>query len=179
MSQNIIILSGSPRKGATTDRLVDAFVEGAEASGKNVTVYRTADLKIGGCLGCNHCFAEQGVCVQKDDMLPVLEQMRKSDAIVFASPVYYFNFTAQLKLAIDRTYALIKEGGAPIKRAALLMTCGADADAAEPSIATFRKISSLQKWDEAGIVIVPNLHQPDEIVGRAELEQARKLGQSI
>jgi len=178
MSKNIVVLSGSPRKNATTDRLVDAFVEGAEAADNAVTCFRVADMKIGGCLGCGHCFEEQGVCIQKDDMLLILNALRKADVLVLASPVYYFGFTAQLKLAIDRTYALLKER-MPVKRAVLLMTCGVGSDAAASSISMFRQISALQKWEEAGIIIAPHLHKPNEIDGREELTQAKDLGQKI
>jgi multimeric flavodoxin WrbA len=178
MGKNIVVLSGSPRKGATTDRLVDAFVEGAESAGNNVSCFRVADMKIGGCLGCGHCFEEQGVCVQKDDMPPILNALREADVLVLASPVYYFGVTAQLKLAIDRTYALLKER-MPVKRAVLLMTCGVGSNAATSAISMFRQISALQKWEEAGIIVAPHLHKPDEIDGRDELTQATHLGQKI
>ena len=91
---NIVLLSGSPRKGGNTDRLAAAFIEGAESAGKSVTLFRVADMKIGGCLGCGHCFEEKGVCVQKDDMVGILNALGKADTIVLASPVYYFSVTA-------------------------------------------------------------------------------------
>lgn len=56
MGKNIVMISGSPSKGATTDRLVDAFVEGAESTGNAVSSFRMADMKIGGYRGCRHCF---------------------------------------------------------------------------------------------------------------------------
>ena len=59
------------------------------------------------------------------------------------------------------------------------MTCGADESAAASSIAMFRQISSLLKWEEAGIIVAPGLHNPREIEGRGELEQAKLLGESI
>jgi multimeric flavodoxin WrbA len=89
MSENIVLLSGSPRKGGNTDRLAVAFIEGAESAGKKVTLFRVADMTIGGCLGCDHCFKEKGVCVQNDDMIMILNALRKADAIVFASPIYF------------------------------------------------------------------------------------------
>jgi hypothetical protein len=68
----------------------------------------------------------------------------------------------------------------PVKRAALLMTCGDSSEtAATSSISMFRQICAYQKWEEAGIIVAPGLHNPDEIEGRAELEQARRLGESI
>ena len=179
MSNNIVLLSGSPRKGGNTDRLATAFKEGAESAGKNVTLFKVADMKIGGCLGCGHCFEEKGVCVQKDDMLQILNALRKADALVLASPVYYFGATAQIKLAIDRTYALLSEK-TPIKRAALLMTCGDSSDdAAEGAVVMYNHIRRYSKWEDAGVIIVAGLHEQGEIDGRTELEQARKLGQEI
>ncbi|MDR3319757.1 MAG: flavodoxin family protein [Desulfovibrio sp.] len=179
MSSNILVLSGSPRKNGNTERLMSAFVDGATAVGKTVKTFCVAGLKIGGCRGCEYCFTHNGICVQTDDMSPILDELRKTDALVLASPVYYFSVTAQLKLAIDRFFALL-EDGMPVKRAALLMTCGDDTDAAAASsIAMFRQIASYQKWDEAGIIVAPSLHNPGEIEGRAELEQAKRLGENI
>jgi hypothetical protein len=60
------------------------------------------------------------------------------------------------------------------------MTCGDTSEAAAASsIAMFRQICAYQKWDEAGIIIAPGLHAPGAIEGRAELDQARRLGGSI
>jgi len=179
MSENIVILSGSPRKEGNTERLAAAFIDGAKTAGKNVSVFRVADMKIGGCVGCEHCFKEKGVCVQKDDMPPVLEALKTADALVLVSPVYYFDMTAQLKLAIDRTFALLSVG-TPIKRTAFLMTCGdSSEEAAEGALVTYKYICAYSKWDNAGIVIATGLHKPGEIEGRAELETAKQLGIDI
>ena len=113
---NIVILSGSPRKDANTDRLAAAFVRGAESSGNSVTLFRTADMSISGCTGCAYCIENPGTCVQEDDMTKILNALKKADALVLASPVYYWSVTAQLKLAIDRTYALLR-AKTPIKQA--------------------------------------------------------------
>jgi len=179
MSKNIVILAGSPRKVSSTDGLVAAFTEGAKGSGHNVTTFRVADMKIGGCLGCNHCFQKVGVCVQKDDMQTILDALRKADTLVLASPVYYWGVTSQLKSAIDRTYALLQEGST-IKFAALLMTCGDDTESAgDPPIEMFRQICVYMKWQESGIIIAPRLNNPQDINGRPELEQAKQLGMQI
>jgi multimeric flavodoxin WrbA len=178
MNKNIVILSGSPRKDGNTARLTEAFIEGANAAGKDIVHFRVAGLQIGGCRGCGHCFKKQGVCIQDDDMAPILDAIRRADALVLTSPVYYFGVTAQLKLAIDRFFALYKEG-MPVKRAALLMTCGDTETAAMSSISMFRQISALLKWEEAGIIIAPGLRNPGEIEGRPELEQAKRLGERM
>lgn len=179
MSKNIIVLAGSPRKVSSTDKLSAAFVEGAKEAGHTVTTFRVADMKVGGCFGCRHCFNEVGVCVQKDDMQKILDALRKADTIVLASPVYFWSVTAQLKCVIDRSYALLKEGSS-IKQAVLLMTYGDNTDTtAEPSIAMFREICAYQKWKEAGVVTVKGIHAPQDIDGRPELEKAKHLGKQI
>jgi len=176
MSNNIVVLSGSTRKEGNTSILAAAFIEGARSAGKNVIVFSAADMKIGGCKGCEHCFEEKGVCVQKDDMTPVLEALKSADAVVFVSPIYYFDMSAQLKLAIDRTFALLSVG-TPIKKAAFLMTCGDDSEkAAEGAVVTYSNICAYSKWEDAGVIIATGLHKPGEIESRVELEKARQLG---
>ena len=117
---NIVVLSGSPRKGANTDIMVDAFVETARDGGHTVEVIRVAGKKIAGCLGCKYCFAHEGACVQKDDMADVLEALKRADMVVFASPIYWFDITAQEKAAIDRLYAF-GATGFPFTKTALLL----------------------------------------------------------
>ena len=92
---NIVVLSGSPRKGANTDTMVEAFAETAREAGHTVEVIRVASKKIAGCLGCQYCFAHEGTCVQKDDMADVIESLKGADMVVFASPIYWFDITAQ------------------------------------------------------------------------------------
>ena len=96
---NIVVLSGSPRKGANTDTMVEAFAETAREAGHTVEVVRVASKKIAGCLGCQYCFAHEGTCVQKDDMADVIESLKGADMVVFASPIYWFDITAQEKAA--------------------------------------------------------------------------------
>lgn len=113
---NIVVLSGSPRKGANTDAMVEAFAETAREGGHAVEVVRVASKKIAGCLGCQHCFTHEGTCVQKDDMAKVIESLKGTDMVVFASPIYWFDITAQEKAAIDRLYAFGATGSRSPRR---------------------------------------------------------------
>jgi multimeric flavodoxin WrbA len=179
MSKNIVLLSGSPRKGGNTDKLAGAFVKGAESVGKSVVVFRVADMDIHGCMGCGHCMNEGNDCVQKDDMAQILGAIMKADALVFATPVYFFSATGQMKLAIDRIYALLRKK-MPVKRAALLMTCGAKlGDAGEGIVSMYNRILQFNGWDNAGVIMAPNLHGINDIDGRNELVTAGKLGREI
>ena len=179
MSRNIVVLSGSPRKEGNTEKLSAAFIDGAKSAGKNIVAFRTADMKIGGCKGCEYCMKEKGVCVQKDDMPVILEALKTADALVLVSPVYFFGMTAQLKLAIDRTFALLS-AGTPIQKAALLLTCGDNSEkAADGAVITYKSICSYSRWEDAGVIIATGLHKPGEIEERGELGKAQALGRGI
>ena len=79
---NILILSGSPRKGGNTDLLVEAFVKGASQK-HHVEIVSVHDYKVNPCMGCNACFkSENNTCVQKDDMALIYETANEADMLV-------------------------------------------------------------------------------------------------
>ena len=177
MSKNIVILSGSPRIAGNSEKLVTAFKEGAESSGNIVRIFRTAHMKINGCTGCEHCQQHKSECVLKDDMIEILDALREADVVVWASPVYYFSVTAQLKAAIDRMYSLISEKA---KQTVLLLTCADESsDTAAGAFAMYERILKYYKWIDAGIIIATGVESINDIDGRDELKQARKLGMNI
>ena len=117
---NIIVLSGSPRKGGNTDLLVDAFVKGAEKN-NNVEIVSVADYKVNPCIGCNSCFDRVGhECFQQDDMQVVYDKLKCADVIVVASPVYFYGVSAQLKAIIDRLHTPMRNDF-KVKKLALIL----------------------------------------------------------
>ena len=111
---NIIVLSGSPRKGGNTDLLVDAFVKGAEKN-NNVEVVSVADYKVNPCIG-----REGHECFQQDDMQIVYDKLKCADVIVVASPVYFYGVSAQLKAIIDRLHTPLRNDF-KVKKLALIL----------------------------------------------------------
>jgi len=95
----------SPRKGGNTEILVKEALEAAGEAGCETEIILIAGKKIAPCDGCTACLKE-GVCKIKDDMQVISEQMEKADGIIFGTPVYFNNVTAQAKAVIDRTYPL-------------------------------------------------------------------------
>lgn len=121
----IVVLNGSPRKGGNTEIMTQAFAEAARKNQNEVSILDVAPMNIRGCLGCKYCWAHKGECVQKDDMGKVFEALVDADMVVFASPIYWFDITAQMKTVIDRLYA----GGSVgfhFHKTALLLDAGAD-----------------------------------------------------
>jgi len=79
MSRNILVLTGSPRKGGNSDLLADAFIKGAKAAGNRVDKYETGLKRIVGCKACDRCYSQGEACVFGDDfnaLAPLLENKR-------------------------------------------------------------------------------------------------------
>lgn len=171
----IVVLNGSPRKGGNTEIMVKAF---AEAAGKNeVTIMNVASMNIRGCLGCKYCYGHQGECVQKDDMAEVFEALKDADMAVFASPIYWFDISAQLKTVIDRLYA----GGSTgfhFHKTALLLDAGAD-HVFDAVIAQYKAMTSYLKWEDMGIITIPNMTEKGSMKVCPELADVIALGEKL
>ena len=110
----LLAIAGSPRKKGNSTSLMLQAVEGARERGATVEVLSARGLKVAGCLACESCKrAADAVCVQKDDMHAVYAAIRGCDALLLASPVYFYGLTAQLKAIVDRCYALMPFEGVP------------------------------------------------------------------
>ena len=97
----IIILEGSPNRKGSSNLLADCFKQGAEEAGHTVEIIDAAHADIHPCTGCIHCGYE-GPCVQKDEMDRIRPKILEADMLVFATPLYYYGMSAQLKTVIDR-----------------------------------------------------------------------------
>jgi len=103
----VLGLQGSPRKKGNTNYLLTEFMKEAERLGARIHVINAAKKNITPCIGCGSC-EKKGYCVTKnDDMtLEIYPLLREADVIVTASPIYFYNVTAQLKILIDRSQTL-------------------------------------------------------------------------
>lgn len=97
----IVVLMGSPNKKGSTNILVEQFVAGAKAAKHSVEVLDVCHMNIHPCTGCVRCGYE-GPCVQKDDMYTIRKALLNADMVVFATPLYYYGMSAQLKTVVDR-----------------------------------------------------------------------------
>ena len=97
----IVIINGSARKGNTSSA-IQAFAEGT-SDGNEIEILAADKLNIAPCKGCGVCQCSKG-CVDKDDTNPTIDKLVSADVIVFATPVYWWGMTAQMKLIIDKCY---------------------------------------------------------------------------
>lgn len=111
MNKKIMVLSASPNKDGNTSTVVEWFSQGAQQAGARVEVITVAGLryKTNGCIACMGCQKSTVFeCTVKDDAAPIIARMPDNDVLVFATPLYFFGPSAQLKLIVDRMYSLFK-----------------------------------------------------------------------
>jgi len=106
-NQKIVIVIGSPRKEGNSATLAQQVTAGAQAHGADVECFHLHDMNIHPCDACDLCReSTEAECVIEDAMQDLYPRLRGADALVIASPIYWFTVSAQTKLFMDRCYAL-------------------------------------------------------------------------
>ena len=177
----ILVLCGSPHKNGTTNQLADALISGIDGSRHEVEKVWIGQKKIAPCLGCEHCRHSGGDCIQKDDMQALLPSVLAADVIVFASPIYYFGFSAQMKAAIDRFYAVNGQLKQQTEKKAILLTAGGGKEEWIPDgiLANYHTMLRYLNWTSLGQVCALNCHVKEQLEDTGCLQQAKKLGEGL
>jgi multimeric flavodoxin WrbA len=116
---------GSPRMKGNTDLLLDEALKGAESQGAEVEKILVDKLQIAPCKEYYGCLRD-GKCVIKDDMDDIYDKLLAADAVIIASPMFFYTVSAQLMLLISRCQALwarkyvLKNMDIPEKRGAFI-----------------------------------------------------------
>lgn len=179
MGKKILVVHCSPRKGGNSSVLADSFIDGARQAGNEVKRIDVGHADISGCKACEYCFTHDGECVQKDDMQEFYPLLREYDTLVWATPMYFYNFPAQLRVFQDRMFCQIGKAFT-IKSTALLM-CFEDKDMSrsEPTVNSYRVCADYCKLENLGEVLVNNVYEMGAIEGNPGLKAAFDLGASI
>jgi multimeric flavodoxin WrbA len=129
MATKVLILLGSPRRKGNSAILAEQIEKGArEAEAKVETIYLHGKI-ISPCKACFSCQKKNSKgCSIQDDMQELYLKLIEADAWVIASPVYWFNMSAQTKIFMDRCFALPAYSKDPFigKRIAIAMTYGGE-----------------------------------------------------
>lgn len=102
----VVVFKGSPRKNGYTAKLLEQVVKGAESKGAEIIEFDLNNSEIRGCQGCFYCRTHDG-CAVKDYLQPMYESINEADAIVFGSPIYYYQITGQARVWLDRTFPML------------------------------------------------------------------------
>ena len=169
MSKNIIILNGAARKNGSTQKLIQAFIGGAQSANHCVREFYLDKMNIHSCKGCLRAGRDsKSPCTQKDDMEQIYPAFADCDVVVFASPVYFWTVTGTLKTAADRLYAELEclGYGKFAKESVLLMT--ADGGDYSQAVTWYRTYERNLGWKNRG-----------EVLGKGKSEEAYRLGASL
>ncbi|WP_349674854.1 flavodoxin family protein [Lacrimispora sp.] len=179
--KNILVLTGSPRSKGNSDLMADAFIKGAKSKGHKVTKFEVAKKKIGGCRGCDKCWSQGTPCIFQDDFSELAPLLEHADMIVLVSPLYSFNVSSQIKAAIDRMYAYDSPNCQnPLRiKESVLLVCAGDSDVFSGVIHTYNCLMHYSKWENAGIITVPNVIGKGDILKTDALMQAELLGTNV
>lgn len=180
----ILILNGSPRPNGNTAGLIEAFKQGAEENGHTVTQFNLQKMNIHPCLGCfGGGKTPNSPCVQKDDMQQIYPVYEEADILILASPMYYWNITAQLKTAFDRLFAVAEKNSDysnPQKDCIMLMAAEGDTkDNFEPVEHYYHSLLKHLGWNNLGEIYAGGVMSIGDIKGHPALEKAYKLALSI
>lgn len=137
----IAAFMGSPRKNQNTDSLLNAFLKGIkENSNAKISNIFLQKYNISNCLACDSC-KTSNQCVLNDDMQNIYPIFRQADIVIFATPIYWWSMSAQMKTFIDRLYCIGSENMKG-KKAYVLMTYGGELPNSGPELVekTFKDI---------------------------------------
>jgi multimeric flavodoxin WrbA len=184
MSMKAIGIVGSPRKNGNVDTLVQAVLQGAKEAGYETAKYNLNEMKYRGCQACEYC-KKNDHCRLDDDVSALLKEIAGADAVVFGSPIYFYQFTGQFRLMEDRMYSLIDSGfNSRLKagKKAVIVTSQGNPDlsAYEKAVQEFAGVLKLLGFELTETISLGNAHGPHAVNDRPDLlERAKAAGKAF
>ena len=179
MKKKIMIVTSSPRKGGNSETLARKFAEGAIAAGHDAQVVAVRDLGLKFCTGCFAC-QSLGRCVLGDGMNALYESFQNADVLVFATPVYYYAVSGQLKTFLDRLNPLYPKQNR--FREVYLLATAAEAD----EHAMDGSVKDIQGWIDcfegvrlAGVLRATGVNDKGEIDATDFPAKAFEMGKNV
>jgi len=184
MSKTAAVILSSPRKGSNSSALARAVAEGLVRAGGRAEIIDLAGLDIKPCLACGNCQRNGGRCSQVDGMQTAYPKLRAASILVLATPVYMFNMSAQLKIFLDRCYALLNPENNALagKTMAAAISYGADdldSSGAGHIVASLQELGRYTQVAWGGLVHGRGQDRDVLAQNGALLEQARALGSKL
>ena len=177
--KKVLIVSSSLRTGSNSEALAEAFARGAREAGNEAEVISLRGKVIGFCRGCLAC-QKQLQCVIRDDADEICAKALCADVLVFATPIYYYEMSGQLKTLLDRLNPLFPSDYA--FRDVYMLTSAAENEEHVPQQA----VRGMEGWIEcfeharlAGTVFMGGVTTPGEGMGHPALQEAYQMGKRI
>lgn len=179
MSKKVLIISTSLRGNSNSEILAKECEKGAKEAGHNVELVSLKGKDIKFCIGCLVC-QSKGSCVLKDDVAEIMEKVKEAEVIVFATPIYYYEMSGQMKTLLDRANALFASNYA-FRDIYMLTTAAEDGDAVPEKAVEGLKgwIDCFERAELAGTVFAGGVNDIGEIEGHPALQKAYDMGATI
>jgi multimeric flavodoxin WrbA len=184
-ARKILVVHSSPRKKGNSNTLAEGIIKGAESAGADVESVHLHGMDISPCNACYACQKKDSKgCAIDDEMQTIYPKLVECDAWVIASPVYWFNMSAQTKLFMDRCFALLAYADNPFagKRVAIAMSYGDTDPFNSGCINALRSFQDAFNYVGAKMVgmVYGSAEAPGEIESNADLMQrAESLGRKL
>ena len=179
MSKKVLILSSSPRKGGNSETLAAAFAKGALEAGHQVEIVHLREKQYGFCKGCMAC-VKLGHCVIRDDAVEIAAKMHDADVLTFATPVYYYSISGQLKTMLDRANPLY-DSDYTFTKAYLLATAAEDepetVEGAEKAVQGW--VDCFPRCKLVETVFAGGVNGVGDIAGHPALDRAYQIGKEV
>ena len=179
MGKNVVVISTSLRANSNSEALAEQFAMGAKEAGNNVEMISLRGKKIDFCIGCLAC-QNTGSCVIKDDAIEITEKVLNADVVAWATPIYYYEMSGQMKTLIDRMNSMFPK---EYKFRDIYFMASAAEDA---EYVPERAIAGLQGWIDCyekaklvGSVFCGDVTSPGDISGNDKLREAYEMGKQI
>ncbi len=151
--KRITVITGSPHRHGSSFLLADRFIEGAQSVGASVFRFDAAFKRVTACSACDRCGMGGSDCVYRDDMFELNPHLMQADLVVFCTPLYYYGFSAQIKLVIDRFYAINSQLHVS-KEAVLLAVAWNSSPDTFPALAHhYERLCDYMGWKNVGEVL--------------------------
>lgn len=177
--KKVVILSTSLRKNSNSHALAESFAKGAKDAGNDVEIISLIGKQIGFCKGCFAC-QKIGHCVIKDDAIEIEQQVLNADVIVWATPIYYYEMSGQMKVVIDRLNPLFPKDYK--FRDVYLLASAAEDEEYVPE----RAIEGAKGWVDCfekaqfkGYVFCGGVNDAGDILGNEKLKAAYDMGRAV
>lgn len=177
--KRVLVISTSLRNHSNSHAMAMEFARGAKDSGHDTEVISLREKEIGFCKGCLVC-QKTGKCVIADDAPSIVSKMHAADVIVFATPIYYYEMSGQMKTLLDRGNSLY--GSDYHFSDIYMLTCAAENEPDVPSKAVSGLMGWIECFDRArlkGTVFAGGVNGPGEIQGEKALIESYELGRTI
>ena len=175
----IVVLMASPNPHGSTSILAEQFRKGAEESGNSVEVIDVCRMNVAPCTGCVACGYE-GDCVQRDDNELIRRKLLSCDMVVFATPLYYYGMSAQLKTVVDRFCAYNSSlNHRHLKSALLTVAWNSDDWTFDALTAHYKTLVRYINFEDMGMVLGYGCGTPSMTKSGEYPEKAYRLGRSL